>query len=152
MKKKRMRLVITVCISVMVMLMICLQGMNPMVRRSDMCYFDLYDLASPDTGDVLIQPELAEAIDELAITFSPDVARLKITSGYRTPEHNRKVGGASKSYHMRGMAIDCYCKGIEHKVLAEIALDGGDFTTAIVYKTHVHLDIREKGLGLRGAK
>ena len=114
-----------------------------------MCYFNLADLASPDTGDVLIRPELAEAIDELAITFSPDVARLKITSGYRTSYHNRKVGGVKGSYHRKGMAIDCYCKGMEHKVLAEIALAGGDFTTAIIYKSHVHLDIREKGLGLR---
>ena len=31
---------------------------------------------------------------------------IRITSGYRTPEHNAKVGGGKNSYHLKGMAAD----------------------------------------------
>lgn len=32
----------------------------------------------------------------------------KMTSGYRSPEHNAKIGGAKLSNHMTGNAIDIY--------------------------------------------
>ena len=34
-----------------------------------------------------------------------------ITSAYRTPVYNKKIGGASKSYHMQGRAVDHHTKG-----------------------------------------
>lgn len=34
-----------------------------------------------------------------------------INSGYRTEAHNRKVGGASSSYHLKGQACDHHTKG-----------------------------------------
>ena len=35
-----------------------------------------------------------------------------ITSGYRSPELNRKVGGEATSYHLRGMAADITAKSV----------------------------------------
>lgn len=34
-----------------------------------------------------------------------------INSAYRTPAYNKKIGGASNSYHMRGQAVDHHAKG-----------------------------------------
>ena len=34
-----------------------------------------------------------------------------ITSAYRTPAYNKKIGGASNSYHMQGRAVDHHAKG-----------------------------------------
>lgn len=31
---------------------------------------------------------------------------IKVTSGYRSPEHNKLVGGAARSQHMQGRAVD----------------------------------------------
>ena len=36
----------------------------------------------------------------------------RVTSWYRPPEVNRRVGGASRSRHMVGDAIDFYCEGL----------------------------------------
>ncbi len=36
---------------------------------------------------------------------------ISITSGYRSPEHNRKIGGASASRHMVGDAADIVVHG-----------------------------------------
>lgn len=66
-----------------------------------------------------------------------------ITSGYRTPTHNAKVGGAKYSYHMRGMAADIRVNGISAKTVAKELdkLVGG--CGIIVYESWVHFDVRE---------
>lgn len=65
-----------------------------------------------------------------------------ITSGYRTPAHNEKVGGAKYSYHMRGQAVDIKVNGIPAKKVAEeldkIVVGCG----IIVYESWVHFDVR----------
>jgi uncharacterized protein YcbK (DUF882 family) len=33
-----------------------------------------------------------------------------VNSGYRCPAHNKAIGGATRSYHMMGMAADIHCK------------------------------------------
>lgn len=37
---------------------------------------------------------------------------ITITSGYRTPAYNRRVGGARNSQHMKGLAADIKIEGI----------------------------------------
>ena len=39
-----------------------------------------------------------------------------ITSGYRSPEVNRCVGGAHSSNHLTGCAVDIRCVGIEQAI------------------------------------
>lgn len=72
---------------------------------------------------------------------------IKINSGYRSPLHNAKVGGAIASQHLVGKAADIRVEGvapkqvydtiemlIEKKVMKEGGLG--------LYKTFVHYDIR----------
>ena len=50
-----------------------------------------------------------------------------ITSGYRSPEVNRCVGGAHSSNHLTGCAVDIRCVGIEQAIrYAAIVLDIAD--------------------------
>jgi len=43
----------------------------------------------------------------------------QVTSTYRSPEHNRAVGGVSNSYHLRGRAIDIARRpGVSHYQIA----------------------------------
>jgi hypothetical protein len=43
----------------------------------------------------------------------------RVTSTYRTPAHNRRVGGVRNSYHLRGRAIDIARRpGVTHAMIA----------------------------------
>ena len=43
----------------------------------------------------------------------------QVTSTYRSPEHNRRVGGVANSYHLRGRAIDIARRpGVSHWQIA----------------------------------
>ena len=66
-----------------------------------------------------------------------------ITSGYRTPAHNDKVGGAKYSYHMRGMAVDIRVNGISAKEVAKALDKIVEGCGIIVYESWLHFDVRD---------
>ena len=68
---------------------------------------------------------------------------LKINSGYRCPEHNRKIGGAKASQHMRGLAADVAIPdGIKAADIFDIARYKCGFSWGYEGKGFVHLDLR----------
>ena len=75
---------------------------------------------------------------------------LTINSGYRSPEHNKKVGGVANSYHVQGKASDLSSKQITPKKLYDAILkliaDGKIYNGGVgIYNTFVHYDIGGKG-------
>jgi uncharacterized protein YcbK (DUF882 family) len=74
-------------------------------------------------------------------------APITITSGYRSPAHNRTVGGAQNSMHMKGMAADFKVQGMAPSAVAAIIerliregrIPQGGLKA---YSTWVHYDIR----------
>jgi uncharacterized protein YcbK (DUF882 family) len=72
-------------------------------------HFRVREWASKCGSDtILIHPETARMVQCVRDHFARPV---RITSGYRSPEHNRRVGGAPQSYHLRGMAADIVVAG-----------------------------------------
>lgn len=72
---------------------------------------------------------------------------IKITSGYRSPEHNAKIGGAKASQHITGKAADIKIEGMTPKQVATVIeklIAAGKITEGGIgiYKTWVHYDIR----------
>lgn len=66
-----------------------------------------------------------------------------INSAYRCDTHNKKVGGASNSYHTKGMAADIVVKDIEPKEVAKYAESIGVLGIGL-YETFAHIDTRSK--------
>ena len=69
--------------------------------------------------------------------------RIIVTSGYRTPERNKRIGGSSKSKHMEGIAADIYVEDMSVEEVYFIAKHL-QFNGIGLYNHHIHLDIREK--------
>ena len=64
-----------------------------------------------------------------------------ITSAYRSKEHNKKVGGSSNSYHLKGEAFDFTIKNIPLIEIAKYAENIG-IKGIIIYNNFIHLDSR----------
>ena len=68
-----------------------------------------------------------------------------VNSAYRCPVHNSYVGGASSSYHMKGMAADIRVNGMTPAQVAKLAQELG-FTGIGMYNgssgRFTHVDIR----------
>lgn len=65
--------------------------------------FSPREIACKGTGTLGVNED---ALDKLQALRDNLKRPLLLTSAYRSPEHNRKVGGAKNSQHMQGIAFD----------------------------------------------
>lgn len=90
--------------------------------------------------DTRINPSL---LDKVKKTFSAFGKELTITSGYRSSERNKKVGGAERSQHLSGNAVDIDVSNVsvpDRIKLISIASANG-ITGIGVYKNSLHFDL-----------
>lgn len=68
-----------------------------------------------------------------------------ITSGHRSIEHNKLVGGAVRSFHLKGEAYDIVplktCSKSRYKLYT---LAKEYFNGVILYKSHIHVDVGDR--------
>lgn len=101
--------------------------------------FKVSEFASKDGSDeVYIDMELIAILQNIRDHFGKAVT---INSGYRTPAHNKKVGGATNSYHIKGMAADIVVSGVKPAEVAKYAESIGVRGVG-KYTTFVHVDTR----------
>lgn len=74
-----------------------------------------------------------------------------INSGYRCANHNKAVGGAPSSQHLKGKAADIVVKGVAPNVIAAYAEYIGIKGIGL-YDGFVHIDTRTKKAYWRGSK
>jgi len=88
----------------------------------------------------MLHPYLLKKLTELRGIIEKPVY---ITSGYRCPEYNHKVGGVVNSYHLIGLAVDIKVKDINLIGLLEVC-ENIDFAGIGFYekKNFLHLDVR----------
>lgn len=93
----------------------------------------------------VVDPGLYFLLEEIRADFGEPIY---INSGYRSPEHNRKIGGAPNSFHVKGQAADIrptrykdsekWARALGRlKIIANRRCTGG----VGFYPTFVHVDL-----------
>jgi uncharacterized protein YcbK (DUF882 family) len=101
--------------------------------------FSRREFRCKDGSEHPINPVLLGMLEAIRAKFE---APITIISGYRSPAHNAKVGGAKNSKHVTGEAADIRVEGIPpahvHYWASRYFSSGG----IGLYKTWVHVDCR----------
>lgn len=88
----------------------------------------------------LTAPPAGGSVEEMQSTISAVLPGARFTSGLRTPERNRAVGGAPNSYHLRGQALDIVPPaGMTTAQAAEAIRASGQYEEVIDEGDHVHV-------------
>lgn len=105
-------------------------------------HFAPHEMADPQTGEIKVAVALMDQLDALRAAIGKP---LHITSGYRSPEHNRAVEGKKGSKHLLGQAADISMVGHDPKQFYETAQDAG-FLGFGFYPTQrfMHIDLGPK--------
>ena len=90
---------------------------------------------------IRLERELVEGLERLRKVAGP----IHIASGYRSPVHNRAIGGVSNSQHTYGRAVDLHRSRMRSNVTEKIARDAGFKGVGIESRSNnsvIHLDVR----------
>jgi uncharacterized protein YcbK (DUF882 family) len=103
-------------------------------------HFKLREFQCRCCGLVKLSAELLAKLEELRDKWG---APLVLTSGYRCAPHNRAVGGASSSLHLKGAAADISANPQAQAILRGLAESIG-FTEVICgnKRNYIHVAIK----------
>ena len=103
--------------------------------------FTVKEFACKDGSDkVIIDTKLVTILQTIRDHFGKTVT---ITSGYRNPEYNSRIGGAKSSQHCLGTAADIVVEGVSPLEVAQYAEFLLNATGGIgLYGSFTHIDVR----------
>lgn len=102
-------------------------------------YFQLREFDSPDMpgSGVRMNEQFMQMLDEAREMAG---VPFHINSGFRTPKHNKKVGGSQNSSHLRGRAADIACTNSTQRFRIVAALIAAGFNRIGIAETFIHVD------------
>lgn len=106
-----------------------------------MVYFNYSEFDSPDlpgSGHRYMNPEFLKMLDNARHYAG---VPFKINSGYRSKEHNFRIGGSKQSSHMKGLAADISAKSSLYRYKIINALLAAGFTRIGIADTFIHVDM-----------
>ncbi len=114
-------------------------------KNFNMSEMEFYSKVPPNLLD-----NAKEVLTNIQVLIDALGAPMTIMSGYRSPERNAAVGGATKSQHMEGNAVDLQCKtktplemyNMVEKLIKEGKMKQGGLG---IYDGWIHYDTRKAG-------
>lgn len=92
------------------------------------------------TDPVCVDVGLVSILECVRTKFGKPVV---VTSGYRTPSYNRKIGGAKFSQHMYGRAADIVVEDVKPEVVYNFLCESFPNSCGFgLYASFVHVDCR----------
>lgn len=102
-------------------------------------HFSRAEMQCPRTQRCMMRPEFMEALEKVRVAYGKPMV---ITSGFRSAEHNKHVGGAPFSQHLFGNAVDISITNASDRFLLVREAIRHGFTGIETSSKHVHLDLR----------
>jgi uncharacterized protein YcbK (DUF882 family) len=105
-----------------------------------MRYFKLKEFDSPDLpgSGQYMDPYFLQLLDKARAHAQ---IPFRISSGYRTKEHNKKVGGVDSSAHIKGLAADIVCNSSSDRYIILSALLHVGFHRIGIAEGFIHADV-----------
>lgn len=106
-----------------------------------MAYFKVSEFKCPCCGQIGIKENLMKLIEALEKAREAAGVPFIITSGYRCPRYNAKIGGAERSAHLISAAADIQAINESRRYSIIKGLFEANFGRIGIYPLHVHADI-----------
>ena len=59
-------------------------------------------------ANAIVKKNMNTLVDKILDPLREKVGAIRVNSGYRTPAHNKQIGGATNSQHCKGEAVDIF--------------------------------------------
>ena len=59
-------------------------------------------------ANAIVKKNMNTLVNKLLDPLREKIGAIRINSGYRTPAHNKQIGGATNSQHCKGEAVDMF--------------------------------------------
>ena len=100
--------------------------------------FDSEEFVCPCCGKANIATNLIIKLQQLRDDIGEPIY---ITSGYRCKAYNKKIGGYSKSPHLKGLAADIQIKDMSKQWTLVYIVNKLEDIRLGIYPNHLHIDI-----------
>jgi hypothetical protein len=129
--------------------LVCKSECSKVRHQSPRLAFSRQAIGESSNGLSVVDPAFAGSeVTTKLLNFSDKSGKnVEATSGRRTVEQNRTVGGASRSQHLQDNAADARINGSTAKRTADAAHGSGEFNRVNQYTDGrgVHVDLKQDG-------
>ena len=89
-----------------------------------------------ENANAIIKKNMTTLVEKILDPLREKIGVIRVTSGYRTPEYNKQIGGSPTSQHCKGEAVDIQPLNKDIMYVFEIIKKEFDFDQVILEKNN----------------